>query len=279
MNFKKKATIILLLLIVLTLIGLAFFYVRLKPQHNRDWQDRTRVLSEITKQDDGSYQFSNIRNWTYTSSGPIEKTTTVDAYHPDKLTDVWFVIEPFYSWDGIAHTYLTFDFEDEQPLSFSIEARMEKDEDYSPLAGMFKQYELAHVWGYESDLLVRRVVYLENDVYMYKLTIPNQWRKRLFEEFISDTQQLHQQPEWYDTVTDNCTNALAQIVNGFAPGTLPFDRSWFFTGYSGNYLQSLGFIDDSQDFSQLKSSSKVNEVVKQAYLTATMSAQIREYLE
>lgn len=275
---NKKLFFVFLCFISALSLTILLRYVSLRPRANRNWQDKTRIISNISQLEDDGYLFSDIRNWSYDQSGPVTKETVSDTYHPEDLTEVWFLVEPFSDWDAIAHTYLTFDFKDKKPLSFSIEARMEEGEDYSALAGMFKQYELAHIWGYESDLLVRRVVFLENDVYMYKLTIPHNWKQRLFTELIRDTQELKRNPQWYDTVTDNCTNALAKIINGFAPNTLPFDASWFLTGNSARYLQSLGYINQSDEFNQLKSESRVNTIVSETYTSNSMSESIRTFL-
>jgi len=53
---------------------------------------------------------------------------------------------------------------------------------------------------------------------------------------------LAEKPRFYNTLTENCTNALAYIVNDIVPRTLPYDISWQLTGYADLYLMKQGFI-------------------------------------
>ena len=83
----------------------------------------------------------------------------------DKLERVWFVKEPFtvaplYGFDGIAHTYFVFDFQDQDPVVISVEARRQHGLAYDVVRGAFNEYELTNIWGtvrVAFDLVRRRV--------------------------------------------------------------------------------------------------------------------------
>src|SRR5688500_11326946 len=53
----------------------------------------------------------------------------------------------------VAHTFLSFIFDDAPPLSISIETRPEVGEDFAPVASLFKQFELIYVVGQEQDIV------------------------------------------------------------------------------------------------------------------------------
>ena len=55
---------------------------------------------------------------------------------------MYYIVEPFGDWEGAAHTFFSFEFEDNQFVSISVEIRKEQGEDFSALKGLFKQYEL-----------------------------------------------------------------------------------------------------------------------------------------
>lgn len=78
-----------------------------------------------------------------------------------RLERVWFVeepftIAPFYSFEGVAHTYFVFDFQDQQPVAVSVESRRERGEGYDSIHGLFNEYELMYIWGTERDFTGRR---------------------------------------------------------------------------------------------------------------------------
>src|SRR5215472_9618548 len=51
----------------------------------------------------------------------------------------------YWMGEAIAHTIISFGFDNGERLASSIETRKESDESYSSIAGFFKQYELAIV--------------------------------------------------------------------------------------------------------------------------------------
>lgn len=266
-----KKTLIYSLLVLLVI----FLHINLKrPKNNLDWSTEVSVQTIIEQEKDiSSYQFKNIRDWSYDSDKIVSENYIERTYNPDNITDVWFLVEPFGSWDGVAHTYFTFDFSDNEPLSFSIEARKEVNEDYSPLHGLFREYELIYIWGTEEDFLIRRAVYLDNDVYMYPLKINQNWKKNLFIQLTEETKKLNNNPRFYNTLTTNCTNTLANIVNGIRPGTVPWHPSRLFTGYSDEYLSTLGYISKDKD------KYFVSTKVKNIYKSDNFSTELRDLIK
>lgn len=255
-----------LILIAFTLVLLLSLHVSLKqPQNNRSWDPEFAVQTEI----DEDFTFQHIRDWRYSQKEITLHDYTNKTYDPEKITNVWFLVEPFGAWDGVAHTYFTFDFSDNDPLSFSIEARREIGETYSGFRGLFREYELIYLWGTEDDLLVRRAVYLGNDVYMYPLQIPEDWKKNLFTTLVDETNNINNNPRFYNTLTSNCTNTLANIVNEIRPNTVPWHYSRLLTGYSDEYLAKLGYIPGN------KENYKVDEFVEDNYHSPTFSEDLR----
>jgi hypothetical protein len=64
----------------------------------------------------------------------------------------------------VAHTFLSFEFDNALPLCISIETRPEIGEGFSPVASLFKQFELIYVVGDERDLVRLRTNYRHEDV-------------------------------------------------------------------------------------------------------------------
>lgn len=212
------------------------------PQNDRAWtEEHARITTAEVS--DRTVTLRNVRDWTYDASGPLSREWLDVTVDPTKITRVWFVIEPFGGWKAVGHTFLTFEFADGMTLAFSIEARREADETYSAFDGMLRRYELSYQWGTERDFIARRLVHLNHEVRMYPLTLPEGAPEALFHSLIEETNELAEEPRFYNTLMANCTNLLASIVNEHYPGTLPYHYAFVLTGYSDTYLMRNEFIE------------------------------------
>ena len=85
-------------------------------------------------------------------------------------------------------------------------------------------------------------------------------------------------PRFYNTLTTNCTSALAAIVNKARPGAIPWDWSFLLTGYADRYLHKLGYIGAPGDtFEALRAAAKLNARIAKA-ATSADSAQFSRRL-
>jgi len=231
---------------IAVLLGLAactLYILTLEPRTDRIWEDSLSRSTYIT-QNDGGYVLHNVRDWTY---GPetILSQDWIDSMSVSAtdITRVWFLLEPFSDWDRVGHTFITFEFADGNNLSFSVEARRESDEVYSAFQGLFRAFELSYTWGTERDLLTRRLLHLNHDVRMYHLTIEPEVAQTIFASLVERTNDIYQNPRFYNTLSENCTNVLAREMNIAYPQSVPKDISWYLPGTSDTFLMSEGFIE------------------------------------
>ncbi len=80
----------------------------------------------------------------------------------------------------IGHTFLSFIFDDAEPISISIEARPEAHEGFAPVGSLFKQFELIYVVGEERDIVGVRTNYRAEDVYLYRISTTPENARRCF---------------------------------------------------------------------------------------------------
>jgi hypothetical protein len=240
MPWKKILKIARKVLLSLLLIGVILLLLQ-TPRADRNWSPEVSHTVTATIQGH-KVVIHDLRDWTYGNSTILAQDWREVTVDPSQIVRVWFIIEPFSSWKAVGHTFLSFEFEDGSALSFSIEARREEGEKYSAIQGTFRKYELAYQWGTERDFVTRRLLYLSHPLRMYPLSISSSTAQAVFVEAIRQTNVLAAKPRFYNTLTDNCTNALAYMVNHIYPKALPLDTSWVFTGYSDRYLMHHGFI-------------------------------------
>jgi hypothetical protein len=235
--FKLSPFLLLLGLVVLYALRFGFA----SPSHDRDWKHEFSRLP-LVERHDGLITIRDIRDWRYDEEAPVSMRWTDRRIDLETVERVWFLMEPFEKWDAIAHTFLIFDFRDAPPIAFSIEARGEIGEEFNPLAGATRHYELSYLFGTEEDFLVRRAVTLGNRLYMYPVSASEGFPKRLLSDLLDQTEELSRTPRFYNTFRHNCTNALAASANRATRGAIPWHLSFVLPGYSPDYLRKLGYI-------------------------------------
>lgn len=261
MKHIDMASLFALVLIAVLVVGLGY-YVSKQPKSEGNWKAPLSRIAAFTQTDTGNYNLENFRAFEFSDSGKYTQDWQDIEINPDTIKEMWFFIEPFPANAMFAHSFISFVFDDgasgTQSLAVSIEARMEKDQSYSPIAGVFRNYELLYVWSTEKDIMTRIGVSLDHTLYAYQLDLDPDQQRKLFEYFIARTNTLKAKPRFYNTLHSNCTNELAKAVNEAFPKALPWHRSWVLTGRSAKWLSDLGFITIPPDISFKEASQDHN---------------------
>jgi Domain of unknown function (DUF4105) len=266
-----------------TLLGLlaAFPLVLLwwassEPSNERDWQTEVAVLPYATRDGD-LVTLHNVRNFDYRTEQdfvPRYDDRTFDLRQLDAVD----LIAVYWAGDAIAHVMLSFGFSGDH-VAVSIETRKKKGEAYSSIAGFFKQYELIYVVGDERDLIRVRTNYRrpEEQVYLYRTRARPEDGRDLFLEYVDKINQLKERPEFYNTLTTNCTTDVWWLVRHLT-GQLPLDWRVLLSGYFAEYAYDLGSLDTSMPFAELKARSLINAKAHAADQAPDFSERIRDGL-
>jgi len=161
-----------------------------------------------------------------------------------------------------------------------VETRRERKESFSSIAGFFKQYELFYVVADERDLIRLRTNYRKDppeDVYLYRIRAPAENARRLFLDYVREINSLAQKPEFYNTLTTNCTTSILTHTR-VNPNHVPLSWKILLSGYVPQYLYEQDRIDTSLPFEELKRRSHVNAAAQAADQAADFSQRIRRGL-
>ena len=254
-----------------------FWWSTVEPSNDRLWQpDVARLASAEIDRD--TVHLRNVRRFSYRSADdftPRWGERTVDLGKLETL-DLFAV---YWMGDAIAHIMLSFGFQDEEPVTISIETRKEVGEDYSTLAGFFRQYELYYVVSEEPDVVALRTTYREppEDVYLFRVDVPKEHIRRLFLHYLGEINRLNDEPEWYNTLTTNCTTAIATHVRALG-GDLPISWRVILSGYFPSLLYDRGVLDQSLPHEELRRRSLINDRAEAAIGAPDFSERIREGL-
>lgn len=217
----------------------------------------------------------NVRNCRYLSADDYVVNFEDRDYDLAKLQTVDFIVCPFASAPNLAHTMLSFGFDDGEFLTVSVEARLEKGETYSPIRGALRQFELMYVVGDERDLVQLRTNYRKTDVYIYRANVEPDKVRALFVDMLGRANDLAERPEFYDTITNNCTSNIVSHVNRIKPGLIPQDIRVLLPGNSDQLAYELGLFDKSVPFSEEKRRAYVTDKAQQFADARDFSDKIR----
>ncbi len=266
----------ILLVVFVLAVGAGVGWTRIQPSNQRTWSvGQDRLPHAVVRGD--SVFISELRNFNYDSAGqPIAQRYETRGYDLSQLETVWFVLAPFEPDNrGPAHSFLSFGFADSQFVAVSVEARREAGEEYSVVKGLLKRYELMYVIGDERDLIRLRVA-RGDDVYLYPIrTTPDKVRA-LFLRIIEHTNSLQVRPEFYNTLTNNCTTNILRHVNSVSSKQIRWGREVLLPGYADELAAKLGLLDTSLPIDEARRHFYINARALRAFDDAQFSLRIRQ---
>lgn len=251
--FSRKKDVLLYIIGFLMALG---WYLSLQPQQNRAWNPEVaRLLSY--EQQDNLVTLHNVRNFSWQADGSYIERWETRHFDLNQISGV-NIITSYWMGPQIAHTLVSFDFDNSAPITFSIEIRKEKNEDFSAIGGFFRQFELSLVASDEKDIIYTRSNIRGEQVYFFPVKMPVAERRALFEEYLAKADQLAQNPKWYNTLTSNCTTLVFDMVQAVSQKSLPTDYRLIASGYLPNYLHDLGVINPHIDMASWYQQAHVN---------------------
>jgi len=198
--------------IVISSIALYTYLFSMTPSLSRDWQDDQKVLTKIEFTDD-SILLRDIRNFIYESTSKYTPAYYDGVYNIADVESVYYIIEPFWNIDGFAHTMLSFGLIDGRYITISAEIRKQVGESFHPLKGLFNAYEIVYIIWDESDLIKLRANYRNDIVRLYPIKANKKDIQKLFVSVLQRADKLSKHPEFYNTLTNNCTTNILDHVN------------------------------------------------------------------
>ncbi len=219
----------------------------------------------------------NIRNFDYRTETDFDVRYYDRTFDLDKIETVDLVYSYWDNNTAVAHTMLSFDFSDGTHLCVSAETRKEKGEAQTAVRGLFKQYEIIFILGDERDLLRLRTDFRGEEVYLFPTTIPKKDARILFLALLDRVNQLHEHPEFYNTLTGNCTTTLLPLIRKVRPAKRWFDIRVLRNGESPMMAYENGGIDAmGLTFDELKKRCHINQYTKNLADPEQFSSAIRQ---
>jgi Domain of unknown function (DUF4105) len=247
-----------------------------RPLSQRRWAVDHARLAHADFLGDTAVRVHDVRDFAYVAETLYTPAWFDRTYDLRRLETAWFILTPFStSWRGPAHAFVSFGFSDSQYVAISVEARREAGERYSMASGLFRGFELAYIVGTERDLIGRRALYDAGEVYLYPINTTPARARQMFVEMLQRGNAVQERPEFYNTLTNNCTSNLVDHVNRIVPGLVPHGYQTILPGYADELARALGLIADGGSMDSLRARYRINQRARAATGGVSFSEAIR----
>ncbi|WP_232365755.1 DUF4105 domain-containing protein [Denitrificimonas caeni] len=253
--------------------ALLLWWNSLTPTNQHRWEDDVAEMTSGRIEGDHVTLF-NVRNFTWRSKTDYTPRWETRQYDLSKLQSV-DMLTSYWGMDAIAHVLVSFGFDDGQFVTFSVEIRKKKGQQFSEIAGFFKQYELSILATDERDAIAVRPNVRGEDTFLYRIDMSKQIARQLFLSYVEQANQLIEQPRFYNTVTANCTTLVFGMMQHIS-GSFPLDSRLLLSGYLPSYVEEQDGLTDGFDLAQLRSAGRITERSKQAQNNDNYSKIIRQ---
>jgi hypothetical protein len=258
----------------LALLLLLVWWCSLRPSQTRDWSPDVSRSLQVEGLDGGPrIRLVNVRNFQWQTAERYEARWETREYDLDGLVSADLLLS-YWMGPSIAHTLVSFGFADGRYLTFSLEIRKERQERFSALGGFFRQFEQVMIAADERDIVRLRTNVRGEEVILYRLNVPPEGLRTAFLGYLRDAEALRRAPEFYNTLTSNCTTIPFGIARRFAPG-LPLDARLLLSGHFAEYVFDQGGLTPGYDFQRLTAAGRMTERARAAGDATDFSRRIR----
>ena len=228
-----------------------------EPTNDGPWSPDQAVLP-WAEFHDNQVTVHNIRNSYYRTVDDYTVRLYDKTFDLRKLTSIDFIVVPFNDNPAIAHTMLSFGFEDKDYVVTSAEIRKRVGQSYSALNGFFNQYTLMYVLADERDMLWKETIGFQQEAFVYRTKATPKQAQEMFVDVMRRVNKLVRKPEFYNTLTNNCTTNIRTHVNHLIPDDVPYDYRVLLPGHSDELAYDLGLIEVKGSFEETRAAAKVN---------------------
>lgn len=238
------------------LLALLAWWATLQPSHQRDWADDVARLLEA-RVDADRVVLRNVRNFDWHGEHDYSARWETREYDLSQLASADLILS-YWMGPHIAHTLVSFGFDDGRQLVFSLEIRKERHESFSAIGGFFKAFETVLVAADEYDIVRVRTNARGEEVHLYRLAIGREALRELFLGYVEEAGRIRAKPLYYNTLTSNCTTIVYDVARRISPG-LPLDPRLLLSGHFAEYAFDHGGLAAGHAYAELRAAGDITD--------------------
>jgi len=261
-------------IISLLFLFLGALFVRRKPSNDKNWSSDQRILPYSKIIENKAFIY-NIRNFKYKAEHDYKEQYYDKAFNLDEIKSAYYILEPFRGYKGAAHTFLSFEFKNNEFIAISVEIRKKKGEKFSAAKGLFKGFEIMYVIGDERDLIGLRANHRKDPVYVYPIKISREKTRGLFLDILKRANKLKEKPEFYNVITNNCLTNILKHAKKASGKKIPYGVDVFMPENSDHLLHKSGFLDTKLPLEKIRKRFLINNLAEKHANDPDFSVKIR----
>jgi hypothetical protein len=245
----------------------------IQPSNDKQWAQDFEKTGHVTIEGD-LVTFHNFRDFDYTKEGEVTPVWTTRQVHLSKLKGLDIFHDRFLG-NLMAHPILSFDFGDDGHICLSIETRREVGEKFTPVAGLYKVFELQYIFSSEEDIVRVRTNIRKEPVFLYKSAVNLDEIRELFLSSVEVQNELLVKPQFYNVINANCTTSIRNQIPKDRQS--PFDIRMLVNGLLDQYLYEKGsIVSEGLSYEELRDRCQIDKVAQAAHDDPEFSKRVRE---
>ena len=261
-----------LVLFGIAFLGVALWWSTIVPPASANF------AADVSRQATGRIEgdtltVTNVRDFDWRSDDDFTERWETRTYDLTKLRRLDLFLS-YWAGPAMAHVIVSFGFEAGEQLAWSVEVKRLKGGSFSPIADLFKTDPLAIVAASERDIVRVRSNVRAEDVQIYRLDVYPETMRALLAQYVRDANALAATPQFYNSLTSNCTTTVAGLVKAIGK-PVPLDWRLIVSGYLPEYLYENGALTTKVPLAELRRASHIAERAKAANDAPDFSQAIR----
>lgn len=257
----------------LALAAVILWWSTLTPPEGGNWSPD--VARQVTGEVKGNIlTLTDVRNFTWETPEDYTVNWETRSYDLTALQTVDLFMS-YWAGPQMAHMIVSFGFEGGEQIAWSVEVRRQEGGGFSPVADLFKSNTLVLIAADERDLVGTRTNARGEDVQLFRIGVSPDTGRDLLLRYVAAANSLAAQPQWYNSLTANCTTVVMDLIRSFA-AEVPLDWRVLANGYLPEYAWEQGVLDQSRSVEELRALGSITPIAQAHGLTADYSAVIRE---